>query len=114
IEAVPLAARGLPKSTYALLARAATRWPDDTAITGLPDAAREREPLQRTFGEPLADVHRTANLLHRLGVRRGDAVALLAPNCAELITATLAAQLAGVAAPLGSGLSRPHPADPAG
>ena len=88
-------ARGLPESTYALLARAATRWPDRTAITVLPDAARWREPLRRTFAELLADVHRYANLLHRLGVRRGDAVALMAPNCAELVTATLAAQLAG-------------------
>jgi fatty-acyl-CoA synthase len=111
IEAVPLEKRGLPESTYALLARAATRWPDRTAITVLPDAARWREPQPRTFAELLADVHRVANLFHTLGVRRGDAVALMSPNCAELITATLAAQLAGVAAPLGSGLSRPHLAE---
>ena len=111
IEAVPLAARGLPESTYALLARAATRWPDRTAITVFPDAARWREPLRRTFAELLADVHRTANLLHRLGVRRGDAVALLAPNCAELITATLAAQLAGIAAPMNAALHSGHLAE---
>ena len=108
---MPLEARGLPESTYALLARAATRWPDRTALTVLPDAARWREPLRRTFAELLADVHRYANLLHDLGVRRGDAVALMSPNCAELITATLAAQLAGIAAPLGGGLSRPHLAE---
>ncbi|RZU74390.1 fatty-acyl-CoA synthase [Micromonospora kangleipakensis] len=111
IEAVPLAARGLPESTYALLSRAATRWPDRTALTVLPDAARWREPLGRTFAELLADVHRYANLFHDLGVRRGDAVALMSPNCAELITATLAAQLAGIAAPLGGGLSRQHLAE---
>jgi fatty-acyl-CoA synthase len=111
IEAVPLEKRGLPESTYALLARAATRWPDRTAITVLPDATRWQEPQPGTFAELLADVHRVANLLHDLGVRRGDAVALMSPNCAGLITATLAAQLAGVAAPLGSGLSRPHLAE---
>jgi len=111
IEAVPLEKRGLPESTYALLTRAATRWPDRTAISVLPDAARWREPHQCSFAELLADVHRYANLLHDLGVRRGDAVALMAPNCAELITATLAAQLAGIAAPLGSGLSRQHLAE---
>jgi len=108
IEAVPLTARGLPESTYALLARAARRWPDRTAITVLPDAGRWREALRRTFAELLADVHRYANLLQKVGVRRGDAVALMSPNCAELITATLAAQLAGIAAPLGGGLSRQH------
>ncbi len=111
IEAVPLDARGLPESTYALLARAATRWPARTAITVLPDAAHWREPQRRTFAELLADVHRHANLFHDLGIRRDDAVALMAPNCAELITATLAAQLAGIAAPMGGGLSRQHLAE---
>ena len=111
IEAVPLQQRGLPETTYALLARAATRWPDRTAISVLPEAGRWREPLPRSFAELLGDVHRAANLLHGLGVRRADAVALMAPNCADLITATLAAQLAGVAAPLNGGLSRAHLAE---
>ncbi|MET8757779.1 acyl-CoA synthetase [Lentzea sp. NPDC004782] len=108
IEAVPLAARGLPASTYALLVRAATEWPDRTAITVLPEAARWREPEQRTFAELLGDVHRYANLLHGIGVRRRNAVALMSPNTAELVPATLAAQLAGIAAPLNGGLSRKH------
>ncbi|MFF0456418.1 acyl-CoA synthetase [Nocardia africana] len=111
IEVVPLAARGLPESTYALLVRAAARWPERTAITVLPDAARWRESLRRSYSELLADVHRYANLLHELGVRRSDAVALIAPNCAELIPATLAAQLAGIAAPINGGLSHEHVAE---
>ncbi|WP_068057951.1 acyl-CoA synthetase [Nocardia xishanensis] len=108
IESVPLEARGLPESTYALLARAATRWPERDALTVLPEAARWREPLRRSYAELLGEVHRYANLLHELGVRRGDAVAIIAPNCAELIPATLAAQLAGIAAPINGGLSRDH------
>ncbi|ONF72632.1 acyl-CoA synthetase [Amycolatopsis keratiniphila] len=108
IEAVPLTERSLPESTYALLQRAAAWWPDHPATTVLPEAARWREPVRRTFGELLADVHRYANLLRDLGVRRGDAVALMSPNCADLVPATLAAQLAGVAAPLNGGLSRDH------
>ncbi|MFE4459564.1 acyl-CoA synthetase [Nocardia tengchongensis] len=111
IESVPLAARGLPESTYALLTRAARLWPDRTALTVLPEATRWREPVCRTFSELLADVHRYANLLHRLGVRRGDAVALIAPNCAELIPATLAAQLAGIATPINGALSPRHIAE---
>ena len=111
IEAVPLADRGLPESTYALLARAARRWPDRTATTVLPEAARWREPAERTFADLLADVHRYANALRDLGVRRGDAVALMSPNCADLVPATLAAQLAGIAAPLNGGLSRDHLAE---
>ncbi|HWD04165.1 MAG TPA: acyl-CoA synthetase [Kribbella sp.] len=108
IEAVPMAARGLPASTYALLVRAATTWPDRTALTVLPEAARWREAEQRTFAGLLGDVHRYANLLHELGVRRRDAVALMSPNTAELVPATLAAQLAGIAAPLNGGLSHRH------
>ncbi|GAA5152449.1 acyl-CoA synthetase [Amycolatopsis dongchuanensis] len=108
IEAVPLADRGLPESTYALLSRAATLWPERTALTVLPEAARWREPARRTFADLLADVHRYANLLRELGIRRSDAVALMSPNCADLIPATLAAQLAGIAAPLNGGLSRDY------
>ena len=108
IESVPLQARGLPETTYALLHRAATLWPDRVAVSVLPDAERWQEPVRRTYAQLLADVHRYANLLHELGVRRTDAVALLAPNCAELITATLAAQLAGIAAPLNGALAPAH------
>jgi fatty-acyl-CoA synthase len=108
IEAVPLADRGLPESTYALLRQAAATWPDRPATTVLPAAARWRDPVRRTFAELLADVHRYANLLRELGVGRTDAVALMAPNCVDLIPATLAAQLAGIATPLNGGLSRAH------
>ncbi|MEW2484293.1 acyl-CoA synthetase [Mycobacterium sp. NPDC049093] len=108
IESVPLAQRGLPESTYALLARAATLWPTRAAVTVLADAARWEEPTRRTFGEVLTDVHRTANLLRDIGVGRNDAVALISPNCDELITATLAAQLAGIAVPINGALSPRH------
>ncbi|WP_054815654.1 acyl-CoA synthetase [Nocardia arizonensis] len=111
IEAVPLAQRGLPESTYALLVRAATSRPERTALTVLPEASRWRESAQRSYSQLLADVHRYANLLHALGVRRGDAVALIAPNCAELVPATLAAQLAGIAAPINGGLAPGHVAE---
>ena len=111
IEAVPLADRGLPDTTYALLDRAATLWPERLAVSVLPEAARWTEPVRRTYGELIADVHRFANALHALGVRRGDAVALMSPNCDELITATLAVELAGIAAPLNGGLNRAHLAE---
>ncbi|MFF7333409.1 acyl-CoA synthetase [Streptomyces sp. NPDC008150] len=111
IEAVPLADRGLPASTYALLVRAAERRPEGIATIVLPDAARRRDPVTRTFAGLLADVHRYANLLREHGVRRGRAVALMSPNCDELLPATLAAQLAGIAAPLNGGLAQDHLAE---
>ncbi len=108
IEAVPLADRGLPGTTYELLVRAADLWPERVALSVVPDGDRWEQPSERTFAELLADVHRYANVFHALGVRRTDGVALLAPNCDELITATLAAELAGIAAPINSGLSGEH------
>lgn len=108
IERIPLAYRGLPSSTYAVLQRAATLWPDRAAITVMPDADRWQQARTRTFGELLADVHRAANMLRQKGVQRHTPVALISPNCDELITATLAAQLAGIAAPVNGALSGDH------
>jgi fatty-acyl-CoA synthase len=108
IESIPLAQRGLPESTYALLTRAAALWPDRTALTVLPDATRWEAPTHRTFGQLLADVHRTANMLRDIGAGRNDSVALVSPNCDELITATLAAKLAGIAAPINGAVSPDH------
>ena len=111
IEALPLADRGLPVTTYELLARAARLWPDRTALSVLPDGDHWDRPAERTFAELLADVHRFANAFQAIGVGRSDGVALLAPNCDELVTATLAAELAGIAAPINSALSRQHMAE---
>ncbi|WP_234343190.1 acyl-CoA synthetase [Streptomyces fulvoviolaceus] len=111
VEATPLAERGLPGTSYDLLRRAAERWPGRTALTVLPDAASWRTPATRTYSRLLADVHQAANALHRLGVRRHDAVALLSPNCDELVTALLAAQLAGIATPVNPALTRGHVAE---
>ncbi|MCX8561368.1 acyl-CoA synthetase [Mycolicibacterium mucogenicum] len=108
IESVPLCERGLPTSTYAMLVRAAKLWPERNAVTVLPDGARWEHPVRRTFGQLLHDVHQSANLLRDLGVQCGAAVALIAPNCDDLITATLAAQVAGIAAPINGALSPEH------
>jgi fatty-acyl-CoA synthase len=111
IESVPLAERGLPESTYAVLSRAAALWPERTALSVLPTAAQWRGPATRSFGELLADVHRAANLLNECGIGRGDAVGLISPNCDELIAATLAAQAAAIAAPINGALAADHIAE---
>ncbi|MEU1600145.1 acyl-CoA synthetase [Streptomyces sp. NPDC005708] len=108
IEAVPLHERGLPATTYDTLLRAARLWPDRPALTVLPDAAHFLHPATATFAQLRDQVHRTANLLRTLGVTRRDAVALLSPNTAELPPALLAAQAAGIAAPVNPGLAPEH------
>ncbi len=108
IEAIPLADRHLPDSTYAILRRAASLWPERIATSVLSDGANWKDPSRRTFGELHSHVVGAANLLHANGVRRNDAVVLLSPNSESLITATLAAQLAGIAAPINSALAPEH------
>jgi fatty-acyl-CoA synthase len=108
IESTPLAERNLPASTYELLVRAAELWPSKEAVKVLPSADQWEEPFTSTFAELLREVHRAANQLHRVGVRRLDAVTILSPNCAELIPAILAAELAGIAAPINPSLSVDH------
>ena len=49
-----------------------------------------------------------ANALAALGVRRADPVTLAAPNTSMLYAATLAAQAAGIAAPVNPALSDEH------
>lgn len=111
IEAVPLRARGLPETTYAALLRAATLWPDAVATHCLPDAERWETPSTRTFAALRDAVDRFATVLFDLGIGRRDAVALLSPNCEELITAILAAEAIGIAAPINPGLTPEAAAD---
>lgn len=108
IEAVPLADRDLPATTYQVLRRAARQWPDRVAVSVMPDAARWREAVSVTYGELLDRVDRVANALVRRGVTPTTPVAVVAPNCLQLVPAMLGAQAAGVAVPLNGGLSGEH------
>ncbi|MCB0962894.1 MAG: AMP-binding protein, partial [Acidimicrobiales bacterium] len=58
--------------------------PDHLALVG-PDGT------ERTAGELLAASHRAAHGLRSLGLGAGDTVALLLPNCLELIEIYLGA-----------------------
>jgi fatty-acyl-CoA synthase len=108
LERIPLSERGLPASTYELVRRAAELWPDRTAVSVLPDAERYRAPLIRTFAELAHDVHRAEAVLGDLGVGRGEAVAVISVNCAEMLPLLLAAEAKGIFAPINPGLSPEH------
>ena len=58
-----------------------------------------------TYAELAGTVTRIANALTALGLRRGDAVTLSGVNTSMLYAATLAAQAAGIAAPVNPALS---------
>ena len=95
----------LPASTYQLLLDAARTWPDGIATQWIPDPADHTRCLDWTYAELAGTVTRIANALTTLGVRRGDAVTLAGVNTSMLYAATLAAQAAGIAAPVNPALS---------
>ena len=95
----------LPESTYQLLLDAARAWPDGIATQWVPDPADHARCLSWTYAELAGTVTRIANALTALGVRRGDAVTLAGVNTSMLYAATLAAQAAGIAAPVNPALS---------
>ena len=95
----------LPESTYQLLLDAAGAWPDGIATQWIPDPGDYARRLAWTYAELAGTVTRIANALTALGVRRLDAVTLASVNTSMLYAATLAAQAAGIAAPVNPALS---------
>ena len=93
-----------PESTYQLLLDAARGWPDGIATQWIPDPADHTRSLTWTYAQLAGTVTQIANALTALGVKRGDAVTLSSVNTSMLYAATLAAQAAGIAAPVNPAL----------
>ena len=94
-----------PESAYQLLLDAARTWPDGIATQWIPAPADPTCCLAWTYAELAGTVTRIANALTTLGVRRADAVTLSSVNTSMLYAATLAAEAAGIAAPVNPALS---------
>lgn len=75
-----------------LLVRAASRWPDKEAVV----FPGER----RTYADMQAAAERSAGSLFGLGVRPGDRVGILMPNCFDFLDTQLACALLGASAVL--------------
>ena len=99
-EALPL-----PESTYQLLLDAAGAWPGGVATQWIPGPGDPARCLAWTYAELAGMVTQIANALTALGVRRADAVTLASVNTSMLYAATLAAEAAGIAAPVNPALS---------
>jgi len=97
-----------PASTYQLLLDAARTWPDSVATQWIPVPSDYPRCLAWTYADLAGAVTQIANALTALGVRRLDAVTLSAPNTSMLYATTLAAQAAGIAAPVNPTLSDDH------
>lgn len=100
IEAVPLARRNLPRTTWEIVDFAAQTFPDELANTWLPEPADPERGIRYTFLELRTAVQRYSNVYVGLGLGRTEAVAFLTPNVSTLLPALLAAQAVGIAAPI--------------
>ncbi|WP_339530571.1 acyl-CoA synthetase [Pseudomonas mucidolens] len=83
IERTALDQQPLPASTYAALQAQVQRTPDATALRFFLDAKRFRRTHDWSYAELFADITRTANALHELGVGANEVVAFILPNLPE-------------------------------
>lgn len=83
LESVPLAQALTVRSTWENLRNSAAAFGDKVALSYLPDADPGTEPVRWSYAQLLHSVNQTANLLHRMGLRPTDTVAMLLPGCAE-------------------------------
>ena len=100
IEEIPLEQALTVGSTYELFCNSAQAFGDKTALTFLRTANPDDEPLRLSYAGLLRGIHQTANLLHRLGMQPGDAVAILLPACLEYHLALWGGEAAGIVQPL--------------
>ncbi len=97
IERVPLSDRNIPPTTYEMLKTGSMIAPDAPALTFFLLAARLEQTTVWSHRELFSRINQAANLFHRLGVGREDAVAFILPNLPETHLAIWGGEAAGVA-----------------
>jgi fatty-acyl-CoA synthase len=88
------------RSTYEIFRNSAQAFADKTALTFLISGNPADTPIRWTYSQVLRGIHQTANLLHKLGVQSGDAIAILLPGCLEYHLALWGGEAAGIVQPL--------------
>lgn len=96
----PVEALWTARTLHQQLRETARKFPDRRAVTFQLGAGPGDKAASLTWTELLDRVTRMANALRALGVREGDAVALVLPNGLEAPIGLLAGATAGVAAPI--------------
>ncbi|MBU2964072.1 acyl-CoA synthetase [Amphritea sp. 2_MG-2023] len=100
LEQTPLE-QALPvRSTYEIMRNSAHAFGERNALTFLRTTNLSEEPIRWTYNELLAGINQTANLLHELGVKPDDAVAVMLPGCLEYHLALWGGEAAGIVQPL--------------
>ncbi len=105
LEQTPLIEQYSHRTLYDLFVSNAERYGDRVALRFLHTAEPGGPETSWSHDQLLAGIHRTANLLHSLGVGENDAVAVLLPGCLEYHLALWGGAVAGIASPLNPLLS---------
>jgi fatty-acyl-CoA synthase len=105
LEQTPLEQALTVRSTYEIFCNSARAFGSKTALTFLRTGDPADEPIRWSYAELLSGIHQTANLLHTLGVRPSDAVAVMLPGCLEYQLALWGGEAAAIVQPLNPLLS---------
>lgn len=100
IEQTPIEETIRPQSTYEIFCNSAAAFGDKVALRFLSALDPEVPPTTLSYSALLCEIHRTANLLHRLGVGPDDSVAVMLPGCLEYHLALWGGAAAGIVFPL--------------
>ena len=97
---MPYSQRPLPKTIYGFVDSVRDRHGPRPAVSFqiLSDPGAKAETL--SWDQLMGRVTQTANLFHKLGVREGDVVAYLLPNCVETVVTLLGAASVGIVNPI--------------
>ena len=97
IEAIPLADRNLPSTTYEMLRNGASLAPAAPALSFFIRASDYAQPFVWSHADLLRDITRAANAFRRLGIERGDVIAFVLPNLPETHFVIWGGEAAGIA-----------------
>ena len=85
-----------PKSTYDSVLLSCKDNPDETALSFFMLGRDYTKPFIYSYTDLLEQINATANMLHSLGVKKGEVVGLILPNLPETCFAMVAAQTVGI------------------
>ncbi len=110
-EQQPMRSRFPFTNSYELIQDSARRFADDPALEFLLTGQRDEAAQTSSFRQLAADVTRTANLLHSLGVQADDAVSVILPMLPQSHPVLWGAQACGIVNPINPMLDPAHIAE---
>jgi len=99
-EKIPIQERLDVFNTYDLIKKGASINPDAPAISFFPTGDAYDQPVQVSYREFMARIHRTANLFYDLGIGASDVISYLLPNLPETHLVLWGGEAAGIVNPI--------------